>query len=177
LHRKATHRKAAHREATHLDAMQAAQLLLKLKMETAISSANGGKPRPVWTDREIAFCLNFADFCLRERSDYRSLVTAELAKFAKRDITTTAIESKMRKTLATCSAKYADLINKGSQSLDLAKLPSQVLNIMKQQRAKWGLDELSATGDSEGSAAQGSEDAASEKVVVSKWDGRRGDSS
>jgi hypothetical protein len=138
-------------------------------MEPTISSASGGKPRPVWVDKEIAFVFNFADSCLKDKKDYRSLVTAKLSEFASRNITTSAIRSKMEKTLATyCSAKYRDLINKGTQSLDLSKLPSQVLIIMKQQRASLGLDELSTIGDSKGSAAQSSEDAASKKGVVSE---------
>jgi hypothetical protein len=158
--------------------MQTVQFPLKLRMQTTISSASSGKPRPLWLGEEIAFVLNFSDFCLKDKKDYRSLVTAELSKFANRNITTTAIKSKMEKTLATCcSAKYSDLVKNGTQSLDLSKLPSQILNFMKQQRTLWGLDELSTPGDSEGSATQGSEDAVSRTMVVSERDHRRADSS
>jgi hypothetical protein len=137
-------------------------------MEATGSGAVGAKPRSGWTDREIGFVLNFADLCLRDQQDFKMLVAAELSKFANREFTVTAIDSKIRKILLQYSStKYADLINKGTQSLDVRKLPGQVLEHMQPQRTSWGLDELSTATESEGSAAQGSEDIVSGEVAVS----------
>jgi hypothetical protein len=46
---------------------------------------------------------------------------------------------------------------------------------MQPQRASWGLDELSTATESEGSAAQGSEDVVSGEVAVSMQNQRRAD--
>jgi hypothetical protein len=149
---------------------------LNLRMEATSSGAVGAKPRSGWTDREIGFVLNFADLCLRDQMDFKRLVAAELSKFTNREFTAIAIDSKIRKTLSQhCSAKYADLINKGTQSLDVRKLPGQVLEHMQPQRASWGLDELSTATESEGSAAKGSEDVISGEVAVSMQNQRRAD--
>jgi hypothetical protein len=122
--------------------------------EDTIEAANPanvtGMPRPVWTDREIGFVLNFADYCLQEHEDYKSHVADELSRFANRKVTISAVENKMRKILTEYSnTKYSELIKKGTRSFDLRSIPVNVFNVMQLQRKKWGLGELHGGGVAE----------------------------
>ncbi|KAH4308205.1 hypothetical protein HBH70_050320 [Parastagonospora nodorum] len=110
-----------------------------------------------WTNREVAFVLNFADFCLqREGSDFRRGVEQEFLKFANRKVTVAAISAKMRTVPAKQdNVKWADLADTGTQCLDLEKLPRGVIDEMQRQRRVWGLKELPQADDTHRAAPQG----------------------
>jgi hypothetical protein len=135
-------------------------------MEAAGPSTVGAKTRPSWKDKEIAFVFNFVDLCLKDHKNYRATVAEELSKFAKREFTVNAIESKIRSALKTYgNAKYIDFIKKGTQYLDVQTLPDEVLDVMRAQRKLWGLNELSTANKSDVSTTQGSSASSGETTV------------
>jgi hypothetical protein len=110
-----------------------------------------------WTDREVAFVLNFTDFCLQtEVSDFRRDVEQELSRFANRKVTAAAISSKMRTVLVKQdNVKWAELADSGTTCLDLQSLPSGVFDEMQRQRKARNLKKLPQADDTHRAAPQG----------------------
>jgi hypothetical protein len=135
-------------------------------MDTAGPSTVGVKPRLTWKVKEVAFVVNFIDFCVKNRKDFKTTVVGEFSKFAKREFTMIAIENKIRRMLTEyCNVKYAEFIKKGTQSLDVQALSGEVLDAMRSQRKLWGLDELSTANKSDVSATQGNSAGSGETTV------------
>jgi hypothetical protein len=138
-------------------------------MEAPIRGATGSKTRSTWTDREVAFVLNFADVCLRDQTDFKTHVIEEFLKFAGREVTATAIQTKMNRTLAEYgNTKCGDLAVKGTQSLEISRLPTKIVEIMREQRKGLGLGELDMGDKSNTPLMQGTTTSTGETMVSEK---------
>jgi hypothetical protein len=116
-----------------------------------------GKARQIWTDKEVAFVLNFVDYCLRDERDYKAVVVTEFANFTKRQVNLKAINNKLRGWLSTHSrrgatASLANFIENGTQLLSIRSLSSTLFAEMQAQRKSWGLDGLDEGQEAESSA-------------------------
>jgi len=127
-------------------------------MEATKPAASGGsKPRAPWTEKELAFVLNFADRCLQKKQAYRATVADALSKYGKKTRTAAGIEDKMRRILGEYSDNgYVGFIKNGTRCLNLRSLPATLFAEMQQQRKRWGLSELDGEDQSENSTTEGS---------------------
>jgi hypothetical protein len=127
--------------------------------------SGSGKARQMWTDKEVAFVLNFVDYCLRDGCDYKAVVVTEFANFTQREMKLNAILNKLRGWLSTHSrrgvtASTANFIENGTQLLSIRSLSPTLLAEMQAQRKLWGLDELDEGQEAENSAEHDDTEAA-----------------
>jgi arginine decarboxylase-like protein len=95
----------------------------------------------------VAFVLNFADYCLKDGREYRTVVAEQFEKCAKRQVKAPAILNKLGR-LVTAHSKLgvttscAKFIENGTRHLNVRSLSSGIFDEMVKQRKEWGLDEL-----------------------------------
>ena len=115
-------------------------------------------PRVLFTDIEVAFLLNYADYCLRNGLDYRTTVVAEIKALTGADRQVHVAITKLSKTLKKHVRQSADVkeyLRTGTGYLNLRKLPRSILTSMNQQRKEWGFGLL---GDAYTRVGNGKED-------------------
>ena len=133
----------------------------------------GRAPRVLFSDTEIAFLLNYADYCLRHSVDYKATISAELGARANTTRKTQVALKKLSDTLKKYVRKSADAkqyIQTGTGYLTMGRIPTPVLAIMNRQRTEWGFDVLrrAAVPDVQDTIVTGSSIAApTQRVEVS----------
>jgi hypothetical protein len=105
-----------------------------------------GKPKVFWTDVETAFILNHADTCLKQQEDYNTTVSERLTAYAKREITKESVKNRLQRVLRDNNQKHTPgtFIQAGTACLNQLLLPSSLLEEMKSQQKKMGLEDMSA---------------------------------
>jgi hypothetical protein len=102
-------------------------------------------PRVLFSDTEVAFFLNYADYCIDQTRDYKSTICSEL-----RDLTQTVRSQSgaMKKLLDTLkkyvkkTANVKQFLREGTDYLTIGRLPRNILAIMNAQRKDWGFEVL-----------------------------------
>jgi hypothetical protein len=118
-----------------------------------------GRVQSLWTDGETAFVLNFADYCLESSKDYKTYVIEQFAKFANRQVSDSAIRSKIDRLVAAHSkpgvfTSCDKFLQEGTQCLNIQSLPPGVFEKMQKQRKLWNLEVLSKEDEAKRSAAE-----------------------
>jgi hypothetical protein len=101
-----------------------------------------------WSDKEFAFLLNHADYCIQNDQDYSSTIVDALSSFTSAQRrSASSVYSKLRWCLSkngedTSASKFRQ---QGTAYLHLKSLPLGVLHEMASQRETLGLEALALT--------------------------------
>jgi hypothetical protein len=101
-----------------------------------------------WSDKELAFLLNHADYCLKNDQDYMGTILDALSSFTSAQRrSASAVNCKLR----WCLSKNQENISppafrqQGTACLHLSSLSPAVLHEMASQRETLGLEALALT--------------------------------
>jgi hypothetical protein len=97
-----------------------------------------------WSESETAHVLNYLDHCLKKGIDFRKTVSDELSRVAGREVTFSAVNSKLTYLFKDNGTfiSFPDIVEKGTSRLNLSKLPPGILEAIQQQRSGLELEEL-----------------------------------
>jgi hypothetical protein len=99
---------------------------------------------PRWSLDEIAFILNYTDFCLIRGINYRQTAAEELQRITTREISFRKVSDALSTFLKKCKVEihFNKLIDEGTRTIDDMKLSSDLEQTMERQRAEWGIGTL-----------------------------------
>jgi hypothetical protein len=112
-----------------------------------------------WSDRESAYLLNYIDSCIQKGVDFKTTVSAEIANVDGRERGWSSVDKRLRLMLKDndTSTTISAVLKNGTSQLNLSKLPSGILEAMKQQRATFELEELHVVDTGNNSAGVATE--------------------
>lgn len=100
----------------------------------------------LYTPREVAFILSYADNCIQTDHDYQETVAAELERVSGRTVTLEAVKQKLAKILrgyGVTEFSIAEFTKLGIDYYGIAPLPPDVRAEMDSMRSDWHLPPLS----------------------------------
>jgi hypothetical protein len=105
-----------------------------------------------WDNAEIAFILNYSDYCRFWKKDYQASIVGELYRVRRTDNLAptarswNAVRAKFRHIFPNVDKTVlSTLLRDGTGSLDLRKIPNDILEEMNKQRDDWGFELLDGT--------------------------------
>jgi hypothetical protein len=110
-----------------------------------MSTSNGH--RMVWTAREVAFIIGFADYCIHHNCKYQDSVANELRKFSPRATNCNTVLNKLSRILKSygiTNVSSAELRAQGTGRIDITPIPSDVRTELDGWREDWGFPPLGA---------------------------------
>lgn len=94
-----------------------------------------------WSDDEVAFLLNFLDFCHINNLDYKKEISEAISHFSGYKISFSAAYSKISRTVKSISPSisFNEIIRNGTEQLPLQYLPIGIFEAFSTQRKTIGL--------------------------------------
>jgi len=117
--------------------------------QTTLRQTMAELKKPSWDNAEIAFILNWSDYCIRCGGNYKTDILTELYRLPRADDfspiqrTWAAVSSKLYQLLRCINnITPATLFRDGTSCLDVQKIPDNILREMNKQRAEWEFELL-----------------------------------
>ncbi|OAL06416.1 hypothetical protein IQ06DRAFT_323380 [Phaeosphaeriaceae sp. SRC1lsM3a] len=117
-----------------------------------------------WTSGEVAFILNYPDYCKTHGLDCNKTIVNDFSRFTGSLVTMNAIMGKLYRLLEAHDVTTRAFLDNGTRLLKIKALPEDVLAAVQRQRQIWKLVELDTGAGTESSGPSG--DALSAEVTT-----------